>query len=64
MTQVPIWCEIVCRSCAVTVAGRFVYGAVERRQMKAEAIKERWRFYDDECFCSEKCMQLYKDEQK
>jgi hypothetical protein len=62
MSRVAVWAELVCASCATTTAGRFTYVAVKRSEMKAEAVRQGWRFRYDECFCSKQCLSLYQEE--
>lgn len=49
---IPIWCEIVCRECAATAPGRFVYGALPRRKIMTGARGAGFRFIDGEAYCS------------
>ena len=60
----PVWCELVCRTCAGTIAGRFVYAAVPRRRMKAIALAAGWQFLDDDVFCSPVCVRWYREQQQ
>lgn len=53
--MLPIWCEIVCNSCAATTAGRYTFGAVPRREMKEDAYKAGWLVRESEFYCSEEC---------
>lgn len=56
MGKFPIWGEIVCRQCSSVGLGQFTYGTFQRKLMKKEAEEQGWRFFDDDCFCSEKCL--------
>lgn len=47
----PIWCEIVCRQCASTEAGRFNTTTLNKKQMKAVAMKRGWRIINDDWVC-------------
>lgn len=63
VSGVPIWCEIVCRSCArsCTAANRFTYGRVERRAMIYAAKGAGWLFKYDEAFCSRQCQAIHEN---
>ncbi|AKF13439.1 hypothetical protein PHIN3_176 [Sinorhizobium phage phiN3] len=63
MSRVPIWCEIVCVDCATQASGQFTYGAVPRQSLKNDAIKRGWKFKHDECFCSNRCLVRWEQEQ-
>lgn len=54
-----IWCEIVCDCCARSTSGRFVTGLIPRREMKAEAKAEGWKFQNQFSFCSDFCVSQY-----
>jgi len=56
-----IWCEIVCRSCARTATGEFTSSTIRRDAMRKEALKEGFIFFDDETFCSDSCLEDYKE---
>ena len=57
--RIPVWCELVCRECSTTTAGRFSYGSPGRNHMHKEAMEEGWLFRHNECFCSRKCLEEY-----
>lgn len=45
-----VWVEIVCFSCASTIAGQHCV-EVPRGEMKAQAIKAGWKLYNEEWHC-------------
>ncbi len=56
-----VWCELVCYSCARSTAGRSVSGsAIPKREMKAEAKREGWKFKHNESYCSSFCLSQHE----
>lgn len=47
----PIWCHIVCRTCATTVAGQFNFTTLNKPTMRNEALKNGWRLIADDWLC-------------
>lgn len=40
--EAPVWCELVCRDCASTIAGRFAWDRLPKREMRAFAKAGGW----------------------
>jgi hypothetical protein len=57
-----VWCELVCRSCAVTIAGQWAMGAIPRRSLMNTARDYGALFEDEETFCSQSCLDTYHRE--
>ncbi len=54
-----VWTELVCNVCACTTAGQFTFGAIRRKEMKAEAVKNGWIFRKGEIFCRVVCLETW-----
>lgn len=55
--MIPVWCELVCGTCAKRSEGMFTLGAVPRAVLKKNAKAEGFWFHNDDCYCSFKCLQ-------
>lgn len=60
--MLSLWCEIVCRTCCDTEAGRWIASAPPKRKMVAQAKARGWLFKYDESFCSNQCVAQYEKE--
>jgi hypothetical protein len=52
----PVWCELVCETCAHTSDGLFFFGG----RLNVGLLKKRargWVFTGDKTFCSKTCAQ-------
>jgi hypothetical protein len=63
-SRIPVWCEIVCRSCAHSHDGQFTSGQIPKRAMVKEARGDGWIFKYNEAFCSPKCVNKYENEKR
>lgn len=57
--SIPIWTEVVCRTCATAHNGEFTYSKLRRRSLVDAAKANGWIFKEDECFCSAGCLDRY-----
>jgi len=63
MSRVPIWCELVCRTCANTLMGQFSFGAIPRAELKREGRNAGVLFKHDEVFCDADCLGRFERQQ-
>lgn len=47
----PVWCELVCRQCAGTCAGRFNWTKLNKVALKNEALKSGWKIIANDWIC-------------
>lgn len=64
MRRVPIWCELVCRTCATGLLGESTYGPIRRASMVRQAKRAGVRFAYDEVFCDDKCKGKFEEEKR
>jgi len=58
----PIWCEIVCDTCATQGPGQFTYEAIPRADLKRDALKAGWYLGPGGFVECKKCRRKRKDE--
>lgn len=62
MSRIPVWCEIVCRTCSNSPTGEWTADRIPKRSLVANARKCGFIFKHDESFCSEKCLVIFEKE--
>lgn len=59
--QVPVWCEIICETCATPSPGQFIkYAKVPKLEIMDRAAMAGYIFKHDTAFCSHRCLGLYE----
>jgi len=62
LSRLFIWCEVVCRGCSCTTAGRFTSGQIPKREMRSEARRAGWILVHGEAFCGKECLADFEKE--
>ena len=59
----PVWVELVCARCSISLVGRFVSnGQIPKRELKKEAKLSKFVFEHKEVFCSDYCCKKYEED--
>lgn len=59
LPHAPIWCELVCRTCARHIVGQFATNRLPRAQLIRDAEAKNARFWFGEVFCGPDCQLEY-----